>query len=138
MNAMSFSPCLNSRGATSYLDHSPALCEPMTSKPRLCVLMKRSTQACLARRFRRANSRPDANSSFSNGTLTSKHILQQPGSARRISFKCRAAGALVQEGWPLWAALSACAAGGQVHLHNCFKLVTCPATTGCTGALMRS
>lgn len=117
MTAMSFGPCLNSRGAFSYVDHSTAV----RAKPRLCVLLKRSTQACLACRFRRAKSRPGADASFGNGTLRSKHILQP---ARRSSFKCRAAGALVQEGWPLWAALSACAAGGQVHLHNCLKLHT--------------
>ena len=42
--------------------------------------------------------------------------LQRRGRLRQLSVRNVAGHALVQEGWPLWAALSACAAGGQVRL----------------------
>ncbi len=41
---------------------------------------------------------------------------QRRGRLRQPSVRNVAVRALVQEGWPLWAALSACAAGGQVRL----------------------
>lgn len=41
---------------------------------------------------------------------------QRRGRLRQPSVRNVAVRALVQEGWPLWAALSACAAGGQVQL----------------------
>lgn len=41
---------------------------------------------------------------------------QRRGRLRQLSVRNVAGHALVQEGWPLWAALSACAAGGQVRL----------------------
>ena len=37
---------------------------------------------------------------------------------RQLRVRSAAVGALVQEGWPLWAALSACAAGGQVCINS--------------------
>ena len=114
--------CINNRDASSNLDNSPAFCVCLHSQPQRCVVLRHSTQACLASRFRSPRSRQSCKSYRSTRTTTPKHILQQPGSARRISSKCRAVGALVQDGWPLWAALSACAAGGQVHLQNFLKL----------------
>ncbi len=61
---------------------------------------------------------------------------QKRGRLRQLSVRNVAGHALVQEGWPLWAALSACAAGGQVRLqwnmvehHKIF--VNC---VGCLGA----
>lgn len=39
---------------------------------------------------------------------------QERGCRRQLSVRNVAGCALIQEGWPLWAALSACAAGGQV------------------------
>ncbi|DBB01832.1 TPA: hypothetical protein ACH3X1_000442 [Trebouxia sp. C0004] len=39
---------------------------------------------------------------------------QRRGCLRQLSVRNVAGRALIQEGWPLWAALSACAAGGQV------------------------
>ena len=41
---------------------------------------------------------------------------QRRGRLRQPLIRDVAVHALVQEGWPLWAALSACAAGGQVRL----------------------
>ena len=117
MFAVSFEPCINSREASSRLLESPAFCKRLHAKPKRCVVPSHSTQACLASRFRRPRSPPGCRLYRSTRTPTPKYILQ-PGSARRTSFKCRAAGALVQDGWPLWAVLSACAAGGQVHLQN--------------------
>ena len=42
--------------------------------------------------------------------------VQQPVRYRGLQIKTAAVSGLLVEGWPLWAALSACAAGGQVHM----------------------
>ncbi|KAL3135658.1 hypothetical protein ABBQ38_006137 [Trebouxia sp. C0009 RCD-2024] len=75
--------------------------------------LKHSTQACLSNHVWRVSSSPGCGLCCSIGDLQKRKALSQPRFAR-TSCKCTAASALVQDGWPLWAALSACAAGGQV------------------------
>ena len=100
------------RVATSSLDHWLRVCEPSNSKLR-SVRLKSGTQACSATHFWRLRSPPRFTSHGSTRALQKRKVLIQPYLGRG-SCKCTAASALVQDGWPLWAALSACAAGGQV------------------------
>lgn len=101
--------CLTGRAATSSLGHLLRVFEPADSKSR-SVRLK---QACLSPHVWRVRLSPDCKSCCSIRDLQKRKALSQPRFAR-ISCKCTAASALVQDGWPLWAALSACAAGGQV------------------------
>lgn len=104
--------CLTGRAAVSSLNHLLRVFEPPNSKPR-SMRLKHSTQACLSNHVWRVSSSPGCGLCCSIGDLQKRKALSQPRFAR-TSCKCTAASALVQDGWPLWAALSACAAGGQV------------------------
>lgn len=77
-------------------------------------LRARHPVCCLAPCAQRMLTLSTCKTSRSSRTLRATKTLPKFSCRKRSSSKCAAVGALVHEGWSLWAALSACAAGGQV------------------------
>lgn len=116
MHILGSVPCVTCRGATPCLNDSLRVCEPLSKCDSRSARLQ-CTLACSASHVRHVRSSPGCRPYRSHQALrnnkTIRYFLQLAYGAR-ASSKCKAVSALVQNGWPLWAALSACAAGGQV------------------------
>lgn len=71
-----------------------------------------------------------------NATSHPHCILKQAQQQRQRNVTRAGLGSLAQEGWPLWAALSACAAGGQVRQISCCILLWASQTHHAHGSVI--
>ncbi len=104
---------------TAQLQTVHVRCQHRIRKVRPAVAEQQGSCPACSGHFSRAGISVSTELQAATGIRPSKNSLhrQPPAYGRQSRTRTGAVGALVQEGWPLWAALSACAAGGQVRMH---------------------